>query len=847
VHKALAHLVDQGFVGPIQSQDLPGQAKACLAEGRIEEAIQLLEKAIQEGVSPAACHSAAATAYERLGERAASCYHQRCFAEKLMEAGRIKEAAEILAHVRDVIPTDLSVRERLVELVSGPKAVQLAGFDPVAEGKLLVDLLVEMGETDRARDTIERLLVGRASDLELKKTLIGVYSGAGDTKRVLELYESIANDLVLRNDLIEAVKYLQKVLLFDRGRKDISDRIRQLYVLDERKRIRKRGLTYATLALLLMGALGGAYYAYESHVRAAFQMLPEKADALIASKDHAAALAIYEEFMATYSLSLTAREARGEIARIAALKSQHEEELERQSIRAEAEREKIRSEYRAVWGRYQEIGKREQDPESSLKLLERVDWLVKSTGSAEDLTWAAEVKLQEIRASLTEHIAGAWTLARKARQALEEGKPKDAYAMVMSLHERYGLTSIARSTAIPFLVESKPNGAAVFAEGRPVLVAGSDPAAPAVTPVILELLPPQTKTVRLQLAGHESVEVVLAADSPFPLVVTLPVTPAVSMDLARPLAGPYAIAHGIGVLSNRSEVLVVDVPSGRQRFGIRLNGLAEVAVRPIVSPERITFLTTDARIASLLTKDGSTSWSRQLRAHSKPLLTESDGYLYVCEDDGSVLCLDARTGRELWKARITSPAATPPAVLAKSVILVTQDHRLVVLRSDDGAFRLDQKLEGAPICPPLPAGDGVLLLLEGGSLVFQAIGTKQTGWSRELQAGVRGATMCLAGPSVLIVTDDGRVAKRSLADGGEEAVRKLDGKLGGGGLVINGGSAYVLTRSPDGKSSFLQAMHLTDLSFRWEHPLDGEPTGQLVSSEGSVFVVTDRGKVLGFQ
>ena len=100
-----------------------------------------------------------------------------------------------------------------------------------------------------------------------RKSLVTIHSKAGDQKRVMELYESIAQDLVEQKDPIGAVRYLQKILMLDRTRKDISDRVKQLYVMDERHRSRRRSVALTFAGIFCFGAIGVLYYLYEQHVQ----------------------------------------------------------------------------------------------------------------------------------------------------------------------------------------------------------------------------------------------------------------------------------------------------------------------------------------------------------------------------------------------------------------------------------------------------------------------------------------------------------------------------------------------------------------------------------------------------
>src|SRR6185295_8925194 len=131
-----------------------------------------------------------------------------------------KGAAQKLFEAKQLVPTNLRARERLVELTLGAQGVAVPNFDPLAEGKELVDLLIEFGDIQRVRGLLERLLLVEPNDPDLKKALVNVHLKAGDQKRVAELYESIANDLVRQQKPLEAVAYLQKILLIDRSRAD---------------------------------------------------------------------------------------------------------------------------------------------------------------------------------------------------------------------------------------------------------------------------------------------------------------------------------------------------------------------------------------------------------------------------------------------------------------------------------------------------------------------------------------------------------------------------------------------------------------------------------------------------
>src|SRR4030095_9489392 len=97
----------------------------------------------------------AAKAYQAAEQFENAIYHLECEAEHRKNHGDRAGAAKRLLEVRNLVPTDLQARERLVDLPLGASRVSLPDFDPIAEGKELVDLLLELGDLQRVRTVLE--------------------------------------------------------------------------------------------------------------------------------------------------------------------------------------------------------------------------------------------------------------------------------------------------------------------------------------------------------------------------------------------------------------------------------------------------------------------------------------------------------------------------------------------------------------------------------------------------------------------------------------------------------------------------------------------------------------------
>src|SRR5262245_43646521 len=176
VFKSLSQLLDAGAVQQLPADQLVRVGQACMREGRSPDAINLFEKAIELGVGVPEVHSLAAQAYEGTSEFENAIYHLKCDAEYRIASGDVRGAAQRLRAAGTMVPTDLAARERLVELSLTHHEVRLPEYEPVEEGKVLVDLLMAAGDLRRVRSLLERLLAVGPDDIELKKLLVNVHT-----------------------------------------------------------------------------------------------------------------------------------------------------------------------------------------------------------------------------------------------------------------------------------------------------------------------------------------------------------------------------------------------------------------------------------------------------------------------------------------------------------------------------------------------------------------------------------------------------------------------------------------------------------------------------------------------
>jgi tetratricopeptide (TPR) repeat protein len=321
------------------------------------------------------------------------------------------------------------------------------------------------------RGLLERLLLVEPNDPDLKKALVNVHVKAGDQKRVAELYESIADDLVRQQKPLEAVAYLQKILLIDRSRSDISERVRKLYEFDERSRRRGRALSVLAVLFCLLLVLGSGYWFYNERAEEEFARIDVRE--LVAREDFAAARAIYDEFVLSHPLTTAVAEGQGRAAghrgRAAAFEARRDSERADARPRAEA----LRDEYKAEWQRHRELFLA-GNAEESMVALQRVKELVEPGRHRRrhGLGARAAARTQLDRGCAT---SSPRPPARRGvrRQGRRPTTGKAARTLALRLHSRVREHRGHPRVPAPGEVATRPAGALLCSGGQPLLRTGS--------------------------------------------------------------------------------------------------------------------------------------------------------------------------------------------------------------------------------------------------------------------------------------------------------------------------------------------------------------------------------------
>lgn len=683
VCKALGQLLDAGAVAPVAPEELPALGDECLAVGRVQDAISLFERAIELGVGLPDVHGAAAKAYAAVQLFEASAQQLQHEASARLEAGDREGAAARLAEARALLPTDLQARERLVALTIGQDAVALPGFDGMAEGKELVELLTAFGDIQRVRDLLEQLLVVAPDDPDLKKALVNVHLKAGDQKRVIELYESIAADLVRQQKPLEAIAYLQKILLIDRNRADVNERVRKLYEFDENTRRRSRAVGALSFAFALLIALGAAYWWYDEKAAAAYGAIDVRQQ--LAAEDFAGAHSAYAEFTAAWPFTTSVAKAETELAAIATQRDVHDARRTAAAQQKERERKALREAYLQDWARHRTLFS-EGNAEESMAALARVRDLLARADHAQDAEWGRAQKVEETHARLRRYLADADQLAGEYAAGLAAGDWRSARATALRLRAEFENTAAARRSPVPVRVVTRPAGA-TLASGGATLTTPGGAGAPLTTPAIV-LAEGAALRLEAALPGYRNRVIDVAVGDMAEVDVVLERVPTALVEFGAPAQTAVALAEGwlaVGLRGGKLGIARVDGSGARQ---VALGGLRTVDAAPAIEDGCAVFLTNENTIErfALATGASAPGWPVTLAAGAATDLAVAGGRVAVVDREGTLRVWELSTGREALALPLEGAPSGAPTFDGRNVVVGVADGRVFVVDAIDGSI-----------------------------------------------------------------------------------------------------------------------------------------------------------------
>lgn len=232
----------------------------------------------------------------------------------------------------------------------------------------------------------------------------------------------------------------------------------------------------------------------------------------------------------------------------------------------------------------------------------------------------------------------------------------------------------------------------------------------------------------------------------------------------------------------------------------------------------------DARYKDLGTpaiEGGKLFFSSSLREVS---LSEEE---LLLEDRGLLYCLDAGTGKEVWKRRFPDRLLAPLAVSGGRIYLGRMDRRLDCLDAADGKRIWDFAVRGAIRSSPAPAGGTIVFGSEDGNVYCLDREGGRRIWKADLASAVA-ASPAVSGGRVFVGAADGTMHCLDLATG-ERLWRSKTGKTIAAAAALDGG--LVVAGSRDG---YLYCWNAADGARRWRFKAGDQVVGSACLAGGRV-------------
>ncbi|MFQ5505474.1 MAG: PQQ-binding-like beta-propeller repeat protein, partial [Planctomycetota bacterium] len=640
---------------------------------------------------------------------------------------------------------------------------------------------------------------------------------------------------VKHKDPIDAVPYLQKILMIDRERHDISDRIKQLYVMDEKHRSRRRSMFMTFAALICFVAIGAFYFLYEQNVRRVFDSLDPVP--YVKEGDFDGAIAMYQEFLRRYPITVLRSEVEAKIEQLQgrqALDLAHREQVSRVAQRRAMRK---RREYRELYDEYVESFEKEKDLAKALLRLQRIIVLVEEAGEPEDGDFRRTMKLDAALDETKTLLEDGERLEQEIKKKLDEGDAETARKLALQMHRDFRFTPSARRTLVPIELHSEPSGAQVYRDGKPILNGDK----PLVTPVLLEV--PFNDRVEIQLIkkGFKQLTVSMKGSDPSPLVVAMPLKPEIVVKLEWETMTGVSLAGDIGLVGLRDGKLVgFDPRTGSQKFSLDLDVLEEVKQAPVVYEGLCVFPTTQSNLIAVSTKTGEELWRSRIEGgvENELRLRPQGNTVAFVTGSGELRVHSVTTGKLVWAYDTGKSPAASPRWDGENLLYGDGSDQLLVL-SLDGQVSTQIGVSGFTVSGTPLRTHGLFVVggTDGRVHAVNEWGTEV--WSKKIGKPYSPITILEVQDGLLVLDEEGLIRKLSAKTGKFLRARRLSGPVTD--LIQVKNRIYILSESDN--AARIVGIDGRQLAMLWEYKVKGGVRGGLTSYEGRLVVVDNERQV----
>lgn len=221
---------------------------------------------------------------------------------------------------------------------------------------------------------------------------------------------------------------------------------------------------------------------------------------------------------------------------------------------------------------------------------------------------------------------------------------------------------------------------------------------------------------------------------------------------------------------------------------------------PTVGGETVFVVSDNGKVAALAAGNGTLQWttSTTLGIPDDQSPVYSEGRLYLGTKGKFAICLDARTGAQLWSTKLKAAATGSPALGGGILSMTLEKGQLIALNASNGNELWNVTAGAKLTTSPVIAAGSVLVGSGDGRVLMYELTNPTLRWSGSTGTNVTGSP-ALSHESALLVTKDGRVLQfGKTASAVPVAVLRVEPATiaVGGSVNISGSQSY----DPSGKT-----------------------------------------------
>ncbi len=212
----------------------------------------------------------------------------------------------------------------------------------------------------------------------------------------------------------------------------------------------------------------------------------------------------------------------------------------------------------------------------------------------------------------------------------------------------------------------------------------------------------------------------------------------------------------------------------------------------LVTPSVIVAASSAGLLIALNPNGGDTLWTRRIDGPIRARLVGDSSSVFVTGDNGTIYCLESRTGKQQWVQKLNSSVVATPA-LSNFLLVPTMSGEIVALNPDDGVIRWRETRSGA-LWGGAASADTICIVgsgAHGGEIVAVHTNDGRELWRQQLQGVVR-ATPSIIGSVVVAGTLRGWLYTCDRASGMKLDSLHLDGAIEQS-VISDGTNIFVAT------------------------------------------------------